>query len=59
MLHTLNDCVTSGKVRYIAHRVYYSLLSREFEGELMLLAIDQKVGSFVWSRRRRVSGRQV
>ena len=35
--------------RYMAHQVYYSLLHREFEWELMPLGIDQKVGSLVWS----------
>lgn len=35
--------------RYVGHQVYYSLLNREFEWELMPLGIDQKVGSIVWS----------
>lgn len=35
--------------RYIAHQVYYSLLNREFEWELMPLGIDQGVGSLIWS----------
>ncbi len=35
--------------RYIAHQVYYSLVNREYEWELMPLAIDQKVGALVWS----------
>ncbi len=35
--------------RYVAHQVYYSLASREYEWELMPLAIDQKVGALVWS----------
>lgn len=35
--------------RYVAHQVYYSLLSREYEWELMPLAIEQKVGALVWS----------
>ncbi|HVS97493.1 MAG TPA: aldo/keto reductase [Puia sp.] len=74
-LHTLDDLVTAGKVRYIAcsnfsgwhlmkslavsakygwnpyvaHQVYYSLLNREFEWELMTLGTDQNVGSLVWS----------
>lgn len=74
-LRTLDDLVTSGKVRYIAcsnfsgwhlmkslaisdrygwnryvaHQVYYSLASREYEWELMPLALDQKVGTLVWS----------
>jgi len=38
-----------GWARYIGHQVYYSLLSREYEWELMPLALDQKVGALVWS----------
>ncbi len=35
--------------KYIAHQVYYSLINREFEWELMPLAVDQKIGSIIWS----------
>lgn len=35
--------------KYTAHQVYYSLLSRDFEWELMPLAKDQNVGTIVWS----------
>jgi aryl-alcohol dehydrogenase-like predicted oxidoreductase len=35
--------------RYVAHQAYYSLAGREYEWELMPLAIDQKVGTVVWS----------
>lgn len=35
--------------RYVAHQVYYSLTSREYEWELMPLGLDQKVGALVWS----------
>lgn len=35
--------------RYVAHQVYYSLASREYEWELMPLALDQRVGALVWS----------
>lgn len=35
--------------RYVAHQVYYSLVNREYEWELMPLGIDQKVGALVWS----------
>src|SRR5690349_19430335 len=35
--------------RYVAHQVYYSLASREYEWELMPLGLDQKVGALVWS----------
>jgi aryl-alcohol dehydrogenase-like predicted oxidoreductase len=38
-----------GWARYVAHQVYYSLLNREYEWELMPLGIDQKVGALIWS----------
>ena len=38
-----------GWTRYVAHQVCYSLVSREYEWELMPLALDQKVGALVWS----------
>ena len=38
-----------GLPRYIAHQAYYSLLGREYEWELMPLAVDQNVGTLVWS----------
>ena len=38
-----------GWARYVAHQVYYSLIGREYEWELMPLALDQKVGALVWS----------
>jgi aryl-alcohol dehydrogenase-like predicted oxidoreductase len=38
-----------GWPRYVSHQAYYSLIGREFEWELMPLAIDQKVGTMVWS----------
>ena len=38
-----------GLARYVAHQAYYSLVGRDFEWELMALAIDQKVGTVVWS----------
>ena len=74
-LHTLEQLVSSGKVRYIgcsnfsgwhlmkslavssnhhyqryvAHQVYYSLLNRDYEWDLMPLGVDQGVGALVWS----------
>ncbi len=33
----------------MAHQVYYSLLGREYEWELMPLGLDQKVGALIWS----------
>ncbi len=38
-----------GWARYVAHQVYYSLVNREYEWELMPLGIDQMVGALVWS----------
>ncbi|WFU73021.1 MULTISPECIES: aldo/keto reductase [unclassified Bradyrhizobium] len=38
-----------GWPRYVAHQVYYSLLGRDYEWELMPLARDQGVGALVWS----------
>jgi aryl-alcohol dehydrogenase-like predicted oxidoreductase len=38
-----------GWSRYVAHQVYYSLVAREYEWELMPLARDQGVGTVVWS----------
>lgn len=40
---------TYGWSRYVAHQAYYSLIGREYEWELMPLALDQKVGTVVWS----------
>jgi aryl-alcohol dehydrogenase-like predicted oxidoreductase len=38
-----------GWARYVAHQAFYSLVSREYEWELMPLALDQKVATVVWS----------
>jgi aryl-alcohol dehydrogenase-like predicted oxidoreductase len=38
-----------GIARYVAHQAYYSLVGRDYEWELMPLALDQKVGTVVWS----------
>jgi aryl-alcohol dehydrogenase-like predicted oxidoreductase len=35
--------------RYVAHQAHYSLVTRDFEWELMPLGFDQKVGTMVWS----------
>ncbi|GGS43235.1 aldo/keto reductase [Actinokineospora fastidiosa] len=35
--------------RYVAHQVYYSLIGRDYEWELMPLGHDQGVGALVWS----------
>jgi lactate permease len=38
-----------GLPRYVAHQAYYSLVGRDYEWELMPLAVDQRVGTVVWS----------
>ena len=38
-----------GWTRFVAHQVYYSLIGREYEWELMPLGLDQRVGALVWS----------
>lgn len=38
-----------GYSRYVAHQAYYSLIGRDYELELMPLALDQGVGCVVWS----------
>jgi aryl-alcohol dehydrogenase-like predicted oxidoreductase len=38
-----------GRPRYVAHQVYYSLLGRDYEWELMPLGLDQGIGALVWS----------
>ena len=38
-----------GLPRYVAHQAYYSLIGRDYEWELMPLALDQGVGAVVWS----------
>lgn len=50
--HLMKSLAVSEKYgwnRYVAHQVYYSLINREYEWELMPLAFDQKVGAIVWS----------
>src|SRR4029434_3745811 len=39
----------NGLHRYVSHQAYYSLIGREFEWELMPLALDQKVATMIWS----------
>ena len=38
-----------GWPRYVAHQAYYSLIGRDYEWELMPLALDQRIGTVVWS----------
>lgn len=38
-----------GYPRHVAHQVYYSLLNRDYEWELLPLGRDQGIGALVWS----------
>jgi aryl-alcohol dehydrogenase-like predicted oxidoreductase len=38
-----------GYARIVAHQAYYSLIGRDYEWELMPLALDQNVSTIVWS----------
>ncbi|MEP3116170.1 aldo/keto reductase [Nisaea sp.] len=39
----------NGWPRYVAHQVYYSLVGRDYEWDLMPLGQDQGLGALVWS----------
>lgn len=49
LMKSLSISERYGWSKYVAHQVYYSLMNREFEWELMPLGIDQHVGTIVWS----------
>jgi aryl-alcohol dehydrogenase-like predicted oxidoreductase len=49
LMKSLSISERYGWSRYVVNQAYYSLASREFEWELMPLALDQKVGTVVWS----------
>ena len=38
-----------GTARYVAHQVYYSLVGRDYEWELMPLGREEGIGALVWS----------
>jgi aryl-alcohol dehydrogenase-like predicted oxidoreductase len=49
LMKSLSISERYGWSKYIVHQVYYSLIGREYEWELMPLALDQKVGAMIWS----------
>lgn len=49
LMKSLDVADRYGWTRFVAHQVYYSLIGREYEWELMPLGLDQKVGALVWS----------
>lgn len=49
LMKSLAAAERHGWTRYVAHQVYYSLVGRDYEWELMPLGRDQGVGALVWS----------
>ncbi len=49
LMKSLSISERYGWARYVGHQVYYSLIGRDYEWELMPLAVDQGVGALVWS----------
>ena len=49
LMKSLSVSDNYGWSRYVSHQAYYSLVGREYEWELMPLALDQKIGTMVWS----------
>ena len=49
LMKSLSVSERYGWARYVGHQVYYSLIGRDYEWELMPLGLDQKVSALVWS----------
>ncbi len=49
LMKSLDISKCYGWSRYVSHQAYYSLIGREYEWELMPLALDQRVATMVWS----------
>ncbi|WP_030391779.1 aldo/keto reductase [Kitasatospora purpeofusca] len=49
LMKSLAAADRDARPRYVAHQVYYSLVGRDYEWELMPLGQDQGVGALVWS----------
>jgi aryl-alcohol dehydrogenase-like predicted oxidoreductase len=49
LMKSLGIAKTYGYPQYISHQVYYSLVGRDYEWELMPLGHEQGVGAVVWS----------
>ena len=49
LMKSLSASKRYGWTRYVAHQIYYSLVGREYEWELMPLGLDQGVGALIWS----------
>jgi aryl-alcohol dehydrogenase-like predicted oxidoreductase len=49
LMKSLSISERYGWAKYVGHQVYYSLIGRDYEWELMPLALDQGIGALVWS----------
>jgi aryl-alcohol dehydrogenase-like predicted oxidoreductase len=49
LMKSLAAADTAHRARYVAHQVYYSLVGRDYEWELMPLGAQEGVGALVWS----------
>jgi aryl-alcohol dehydrogenase-like predicted oxidoreductase len=49
LMKSLSLADENHRPRYVAHQVYYSLVGRDYEWELMPLAVEEGVGAVVWS----------
>jgi aryl-alcohol dehydrogenase-like predicted oxidoreductase len=49
LMKSLSASERNGWAKYISHQVYYSLVGRDYEWELMPLALDQRIGAMIWS----------
>jgi len=49
LMKSLAVSARHGWARYVAHQIYYSLIGRDYEWELMPLGLDQRVGALIWS----------
>jgi aryl-alcohol dehydrogenase-like predicted oxidoreductase len=49
LMKSLSLADRNHRPRYVAHQVYYSLVGRDYEWELMPLAAEEGVGAIVWS----------
>jgi aryl-alcohol dehydrogenase-like predicted oxidoreductase len=49
LMKSLSVSERYGWSRYLGHQVYYSLVGRDYEHELMPLALDQGIGALIWS----------
>lgn len=49
LMKALGVTARDGLPRFVAHQVYYSLIDRSYETELMPLGADQGVSALIWS----------